>query len=302
MGTTVSERMTRDEFYQFAIDNIPDYLDDAIKESEDYEVILDDVKKTSGSYKGLRIFNRPGLAVPVVNLDREYDSYERGECLKQILERMAKLANSPAPKGFNTSDLMHYDLVKDKLYVVVVDKNNCNCNLTYDCEGLDDIVFVVKVLFGEDKSGVMSCRVDKELFLKWGVDKERVIEDALENTQKMFPLKIQHICEALGIPVNDEAPLTLIVGNEKGFFGAASMFYDGTMSKVASRMGGDFFAIPSSVHEWICLPDNGCFEHSDLTDMLNTVNSEFVSADEILDNAVYHYSVNDGVFEKVCLE
>ena len=54
--------------------------------------------------------------------------------------------------------------------------------------------------------------------------------------------------------------------------------------------------IPSSIHEWLYIEDQGTFTKSYLTDMLRTVNREVVEEDEFLSDDLYCW--RGGEFKK----
>ena len=80
------------------------------------------------------------------------------------------------------------------------------------------------------------------------------------------------------------------MSNQKGIYGAAAIFYPGILKRLAERKGTSLFLIPSSIHEFIIIPDNGLYNPRDLEDMLREVNRTEVSLDETLSDNLYYYS------------
>ena len=69
------------------------------------------------------------------------------------------------------------------------------------------------------------------------------------------------------------------------------------MDKAAEKAGGDFYILPSSIHEILIIPDNGKMGLKDLENMVKEVNATQVSpADKLTDN-VYHYDSQAKIFE-----
>ena len=89
-----------------------------------------------------------------------------------------------------------------------------------------------------------------------------------------------------------------VVSNERGLNGAASLFYPDQMDKVAEKIGGDYYILPSSIHEQLVVPDDGNMSSVDLGNMVREVNATQVSPEERLSDEVYHYDSKDKVFEK----
>ena len=96
---------------------------------------------------------------------------------------------------------------------------------------------------------------------------------------------------------NKDNPMTIIT-NDRLVDGASAIFYPGVMDLVGERMQGDYFILPSSVHETLVVPDDGGVSLQELTDMVKEVNMTQVSPEDQLTDQVYHYDIADHVFEK----
>ena len=62
-------------------------------------------------------------------------------------------------------------------------------------------------------------------------------------------------------------------------------------------MGGDFFILPSSIHECLIAPDNGEMKYEDLQAMVKDVNATQVDPADKLTDSVYHYDSKEKIFE-----
>ncbi len=54
-------------------------------------------------------------------------------------------------------------------------------------------------------------------------------------------------------------------------------------------MKGNYYILPSSIHETIVVPDDGNTKRQDLEAMVKAVNQNQVAPEERLTNSVYHY-------------
>ena len=79
--------------------------------------------------------------------------------------------------------------------------------------------------------------------------------------------------------------------------GAGVIAYQDFMDQAAERAGGDFFILPSSIHELLIIPDNGNMGFEQLQDMVREVNETQVAPEEKLTDSVYHYDTKDKIFE-----
>ena len=99
------------------------------------------------------------------------------------------------------------------------------------------------------------------------------------------------------MPMVEDSIMTVIT-NVQGINGAAAIFYPDQMDKIAEGLGGDYFILPSSVHETLVVPDDGKMSFLELRSMVTEINATMVNPSERLTDEVYHYDSKDKVFEK----
>lgn len=124
-----------------------------------------------------------------------------------------------------------------------------------------------------------------------------MFDTAIRNSAEILPLEIKEVSEISGLEkcIEDQydpddmekREMIYVVSNDKGPFGAAALFYDGVMEMIR-KMIGDYIAIPSSVHEWILMPNKG-LDPILLKEILLEGNEQFLSEEEVLSDYVYIY-------------
>ena len=87
-------------------------------------------------------------------------------------------------------------------------------------------------------------------------------------------------------------PLT-IVTNEQTMDGAAVLFYPGYMDLIGEQLKGDYYILPSSVHEMLILPDDGGMTSHELKAMVVAVNDTEVQPAEKLADFFHNSSFKD---------
>ena len=92
-------------------------------------------------------------------------------------------------------------------------------------------------------------------------------------------------------------PVMMVATTEDSRMGASVIQYPGFLEQAAEVMGGDFFILPSSIHEVLLVPDDGKADFRDLETMVQTINESQVAPAERLSDHVYHYDQADRVFE-----
>jgi len=80
-----------------------------------------------------------------------------------------------------------------------------------------------------------------------------------------------------------------IITNESGVYGAAQMLNPEAIDMAAERLGGDFFILPSSVHEILVMPKVFGMDYGELENMVREVNMACVRPKEQLSDHVYQY-------------
>ncbi len=86
-----------------------------------------------------------------------------------------------------------------------------------------------------------------------------------------------------------------ILSNRSMVNGAVTMCVPNLLAKAADSLDGDFYVLPSSVHEVICVPAEA-MDWQTAAAMVHEVNhdSGTISADILLSDNVYRYSKESG--------
>ena len=96
-------------------------------------------------------------------------------------------------------------------------------------------------------------------------------------------------CSGLFEPYN--RPVT--VTNKLKFYGASVIASPENQEELSRRLGGDYYLLPSSVHEWIAVPVGGIMKASDYAPTVRYVNRIALDPEEILSYGVYHYDAKE---------
>ena len=139
----------------------------------------------------------------------------------------------------------------------------------------------------------------------FGVSAEQMKKDALEHAPVTHPASFRSMEEVLsemmgGMPVptpDDGQPRLYVASTETMNRGAGVLAYPDFLQEASEKIGGNFFILPSSIHELLFLKDTGDITRQELTSMVRSVNAAEVSPSEQLSDNVYHYDGKDRVFE-----
>ena len=188
-----------------------------------------------------------------------------------------------------------FDRIKDKIGIVVVSAAQNKEKLSHvPHEKMEDLAVVYSLGAG-DKVGMIT----NEDLKKMGITEDQLRHAAMEQAPKSHQLTIKTIEEALGIPDSTEleSQKLFVASTADAFLGAGVIAYPGFMEKAAEITGGDFYVLPSSIHEVLLMQDCGESNAAGLKAMVKSINETEVSPEERLTNNVYHYDSREKIFE-----
>ena len=188
--------------------------------------------------------------------------------------------------------------VKDHLIVTLADiERNHDFLKTVPYKEIGNgFAFICRV-FRADSDGMMAATITKDLAESNHWNLEEMFRLAIDNTMKINPPRLYEIGNALFGQTDDDLlandthirnDTMLVLTNDAGMFGAAGLFMPGMVEKLLKMIGEGFFAIPSSQHEFILLPESSGCTLPALKAMCKEANATIVALKDILsDNILY---------------
>ena len=172
---------------------------------------------------------------------------------------------------------------------------------------IEDMAVVVNIQLVNfsDENGRSCVVVSKPLMDIYGIDEAQLFADAEKNSLANEPIvftplgdMIKHLIETEELPSPEDVGIvTYIATNKSGFQGAAVAAYPEFAEKAAEAIGGSFYMIPSSVHEFILIKDDGTPKAKDLNKMIKNVNETVLEPRDLLSEQCYHYDAKTKVLE-----
>ena len=234
-----------------------------------------------------------------------------GESLDHAVYKMvntieANIEVIKTKEGDVKSFISDYDQVKDHTFLRLIPGDSPVLGETPH-RMIQDMALVVNVHLDNfsDENGRSCVVVTKPLMEMYGVDEAQLFADAeknsLENEPMVFtPLgdMIKSLIESEELPSPDDVGIvTYIATNKSGFHGASIAAYPEFAEKAAETIGGSFYMLPSSVHEFILIKDDGKPTAKDLNKMIRNVNETVLEPRDILSGQCYHYDAKAKVLE-----
>ena len=312
--------MNFEEFINTIKDTIKEYLPEDYR---DAEVNILENRKLNTNYTGLTVTREGDTLAPTINLNNLFDSYSKHpeHSITAVMQEVASVIQH-TPETFDIGRIMDYDRVKKNLFMRLsaAEKNK---DLLEHAPHIrkEDLAITFHIMLDQSDKGTATTMINDNMMEAYGIDLDQLYQDALLNSPVICPAQIENMGEALsrmmiedmksaGAPPeliqemendlkesNKDNPMTIIT-NDRLVDGASAIFYPGVMDLVGERMQGDYFILPSSVHETLVVPDDGGVSLQELTDMVKEVNMTQVSPEDQLTDQVYHYDIADHVFEK----
>ena len=264
-------------------------------------------KLQEGSYTGITISPAGGNVGMNLNANQLFDQMQDGQSYEGVLA----VAVSTAERGLHdmpavdVSELMNYEAAKKYLcFDVVGSDRNADMLEKVPHTDKENISMVYRLQLDSTENGAATVLITNAMMEQFGVTKEQLHADAMENAQEIRPADFRTMAavmaEMMGMPeemMADMAPPMYVATNQDKVQGAAVMFYPDFMDQAAKELGGDIFILPSSVHEVLILPDDGNMNAQEWKEMVTSINASEVSPEDRLTDSVYHYDAQERIFE-----
>ncbi|MCD7717463.1 MAG: DUF5688 family protein [Lachnospiraceae bacterium] len=295
------------------------------KMGEGARVIVSSTEKINCPHQKSMVVKWPGKNTSVaISLEACYEEFQSGASLDDIAGQAATLYKRQDASG-NTdlSFYSDYQRVRDMLVCRLVNYE-INQRLLEDVPHIRffdlAIVYYCELDWADFQSSGILVR-NSHLSL-WKITPEQLHAAALKNTRARHPvqfLSLPQLMEKMskcGVllpemetqltpeagtdseivpipefqPASEKAPL-YILSNENQCFGAICICFPDVWRAVSGQIGGDFYALPSSLHECIILPESICKEGEEgrLHEMVKEINENAVLPEEVLGDSVYRY-------------
>lgn len=217
---------------------------------------------------------------PVFPLNDLYNSYWKGETIEEIVERIVRECESVVPNEFKSlsEEITNFEEWRDKIFILLVkasgNEEYYKNIVTKDFLDLK-IIYYIRLPFGENGISAV-IKIPEHVLDIWKINKDRLHDIAMENCRKFDKPKVYDV---MGMKV---------LGNESRNCGASSILFTEYLEKLSKEFGGDFYIIPSSIHEIIAMPMVD--DKESINSIIEDVNTIGVKGEEVLSNHVYIYN------------
>ena len=283
------------------------------EDMQKWRIVAEQVNKLQGaSYYGLSVKPVGFGAGMSLDLHPLFECVEEGESYEHVLKQIGKYTVQ-AMEWFPKQEIMEFmdmDLLEEKLTVQIVPvKGNEEMLRTIPHIQKEDLAIVYRFMHCTRQKEIFSALFTNDLLDSYHISAEELHEKAMANAIEKFPATIRSMCDIVSEisktkpelvgEKREERHLKMYVATcNKGFNGASCIFYPGFLKQAAQQLGGDFYILPSSIHEVIFVVDTDEVDYRRLEEMVQQANETVIEPKDRLSDFVYHDDAKDDIFEK----
>lgn len=252
------------------------------------------------------MFKRDGSdASPAIYVNQMFERFRKGEPIKALAREMADLyMKSVAEKAPKVPDKLDFDDIKDNITIRIIDiGRNQDYLREVPCVMLGNgLAAVCDIQLQQELEGLWRTTVTTGLIERQGYDKQVLFESAMETAPYVDPPVFTSMGANLfgkgeqgnllesDEPVSEDSKEPMyVLSNESSTFGAAALFYPGMQEKISEKLGEGYYALPSSLHEYIIIPESAGIDPKEMCEMVKTANKTVVEPKDVLSDNVLHF-------------
>lgn len=272
-------------------------------------IVIKRVDKNNGVSKDGLVIYRDGEGIsPTLYLESYYSDYAGGKDFGAVVDNLMKDYEDAGgiymPAGFDYRSMLQFKQVRDRIVYRIINKR-MNEELLRDIPyrsfaGDLAITFLVLLETGDGSNATMV--INNRIMEEWDTDVEELIELAVENTPRLMGWELasmQDVLAGQGLPCGEDGDFGLqpmyVLTNKQKMYGASCVLYPGVLEDVSEKLNGDFYILPSSLHEVIIIPAYLSASIKELTEMICEVNETQVPAEQVLSDHPYRYVRDKGM-------
>lgn len=248
----------------------------------------------------------PGTHIQRFHMAEIYHDFQLGKTMELLLaeasdclERCREIEkNSPLGHMEDYESIREYLVIRPLNY----EKNTERVEKgVYNVTG--DIALTLYVSIGNFSGLYTSSMVPKVVFEGWNRSREQVMNDAMENTYRLFPPRLFNWLDAerfgdedYGIFMEpdkevrlDRSAFATFVTTKSQINGAIAIFLPGVAKRLGELIGNDLFIAFTSMHEAAVHNCEKVYPET-IRESLKELNRELPSEDDFLSEKVYYYN------------
>lgn len=238
------------------------------------------VTKNNGTRRtGILFKQEDSNLAPTIYLEEFYQKYLKGQQVPDLADSICSIYQEiRVKKTCDCQNLFDFNHVKEHIVYKLI-RRDANEELLKQIpyEPFLDLAVVYYIQIDNTRFGSAAIQIRNEHLRYWRVEKEEIRRLAEKNTPRIYPVQIRQIVRFMYVATNEQCSL-----------GAAVMRYPDFWEKVRGMIRGDFYILPSSIHEVILVPESFGLEPERMQEMVKEINQTGVAPEEVLSDSVYY--------------
>ena len=239
------------------------------------------VTKNNGTRRtGILFKQEDSNLAPTIYLEEFYQKYLKGQQVPDLADSICSIYQEiRVKKTCDCQNLFDFNHVKEHIvYKLIRRYANEELLKKIPYEPFLDLAVVYYIQIDNTRFGSAAIQIRNEHLRYWRVEKEEIRRLAEKNTPRIYPVQIRQIVRFMYVATNEQCSL-----------GAAVMRYPDFREKVRGMIRGDFYILPSSIHEVILVPESFGLEPERMQEMVKEINQTGVAPEEVLSDSVYYF-------------
>lgn len=243
-----------------------------------------------------------GRAAPILYLEDLYKMYQEGETMEELLQGLCELFTTYSavqiPLENKLSELLDdFEKVKPLIeFRLINGARNKRRMKGKPFSRMGEFLLSYQIQVGDGNGGIYSTQITEDMLREWGIDEAELHEIAVANMDLPQNYLLQPMEEATGIRIDpsvkpEDRPEMFILTSKMKINGATVIFSEEVRQEVGEQVGGDYYLLPSSIHEWVVIPKRWARSSQEMENMVQEVNADSTEEEEFLSNHAYEYDV-----------
>lgn len=295
------------EFVLYIRENVENRLEETGK----FDAVVTEIVKNNGVvFDTLAIQCKGENCAPVFYLKDLYSRYLQGESADLMADEMIRCWRQyeTERKAFDYRWFFRLENVYERIVMRVVNYEKNKAQLE-NCPHIRelDLALTFRVLMEKNADQIGTVLVNYDMMREWDTSEFDLFDLAVKNMQQFWHPTLEPIGDVLKellkgadgekdtesvclLDYPEQWKLSMyVLSNDLRLNGATVLFYTDCLRQFAARMQKDIYILPSSIHEVLLVPEISEMSAWDLRQIVEQVNHQIVSEEEILSNHVYRY-------------
>ena len=280
--------MNYEEFVLFMLECVKERLPRTVIVEKQEILKNNDVKVI-----GLAFKKEGACAAPVIYLEEYYKRYCMGTSMETLVEHLLRRSEQtpPVPK-WDYENILEFTKVRPYvIYKLINARRNQTLLKKVPNLPLLDFAIVFYVMIPVNETENCSVLIQNVHMNYWKLPISVLYECAKENTEKLCPYVFRPLSEYVENYTGEYIPGSefYILSNEMGLNGASAILYPGIPKEIYDKIGGSYYLLPSSVHEFLVIRKEYGNSPETLKRIVWDVNENHIAPEEYLSDSIYYF-------------